>query len=126
MSPLWMVDLSNHQAGIDIEQIAREGYSAAICKATEGTTFRDGQFAGWIPRIRAAGMLPGAYHFLRNSDGAAQARAFHARVAAVGGPAGMLCALDNEHDATHATTTGFVAEWHRLTNGHPLIMYTGA
>jgi GH25 family lysozyme M1 (1,4-beta-N-acetylmuramidase) len=126
MSPTWIVDLSNWQAGINIEQIAREGYSAVICKATEGSTFRDAQFDGWIPRIRNTGMIPGAYHFLRAGSGSAQARAFHARLAAHGGPAGFLCALDNEKDATLADTRAFVAEWSRLTNNHPLIMYTGA
>jgi len=124
--PLYILDISNHQGNFNITRAAAEGYSAIICKATEGRTFRDAKFNRNIPLIRNAGMIPGAYHFLRAGNGAAQARAFHARVAAHGGPSGWLCACDNEADASWATTTAFVAEWHRLTAGHPLIMYTGA
>lgn len=124
--PVWLVDISNWQAGIAIEEIAREGFSACVVKATEGTTYRDPQYDGWIPRIIATGMIPGAYHYLRNSDPVAQARAFHGRVAAHGGPQGWLIQLDNEEDATWEVTAGWVAEWNRLTGRHPFLMYTGA
>jgi hypothetical protein len=122
---IWLADISNHQGDISIEQIVAEGYSAVICKASEGTTFRDGWFDGWIPRIRDAGAIPGAYHFLRAGDGAGQARIFWARVADHGGPAGFLCALDNEADASWEDTRAFAAEWNAITGGHPLLMYTG-
>lgn len=124
--PIWIADISNWQAGISIEQIVAEGYAAIICKASEGGDFLDGQFDAWIPRIRDAGAIPGAYHYLRAGDGAAQARILHRRVAAHGGPAGFLVACDNEADAGWDTTVAFVAEWHRVSGGHPLIMYSGA
>ena len=71
-------------------------------------------------------MIPGAYHFLRSGSGAAQAQAFHARVSAHGGPAGLLIALDNEKDADYDTTRAFIAEWNRLSGNHPILMYTGS
>jgi lysozyme len=123
---IWLIDISNYQTGLDIDQAGREGYSAVICKATEGVSYRDPRFDTFIPQVKAAGLIPGAYHFLRASDGAAQARAFHARVAAQGGPGGFLCACDNEQDATWDVTREFYAEWARLTGGHPLMMYSGA
>lgn len=122
---IWLADISNHQGDISIEQIVAEGYSAVICKASEGTSFRDGWFDGWIPRIKAAGAIPGAYHFLRAGDGAAQARILHARVADHGGPSGFLCALDNEADASWETTVAFAETWREISGGHPLLMYTG-
>src|SRR5689334_14942227 len=85
-APLWIADISNWQAGLNVEQVIAEGYTAIVCKATEGTTYRDGQFDGWIRRIRAAGAIPGAYHFIRNGDGAAQARFFLDRLRPHGGP----------------------------------------
>lgn len=124
--PTWLVDLSNWQAGIDIAHIAQEGYTAAICKASEGATFRDAQFDNWIPRIVSAGMIPGAYHYLRAGDGATQARAFLDRVRDHGGPNGWIIAVDNEKDASLATTTMFIDTWKELTDDHPILMYTGA
>lgn len=123
---LFAVDISSHQGAFDVVRAAAEGYSACLCKATEGRTFRDPRFDRNIPLVKASGMVPGAYHFLRSGDGAAQARAFHARIAAHGGPAGWLCACDNEADASWSTTMAFFAEWGQLTGCHPLIMYSGA
>ena len=126
MADTWVLDISNYQGSFDVARAAAEGYSAILCKATEGTTFRDSTFDRNLPLIMAAELIPGAYHFLRSSDGAAQARAFHARVAANGGPAGWLIALDNEADATWDVTCAWVTEWNRLTDHHPFLMYSGA
>lgn len=124
--PVWLADISNWQAGINIEQVVREGYAAVVCKATEGGTFNDKQFDNWIPRIRKAGAIPGAYHYLRAGNGAAQARHFLNRLKRHGGPDGMLIQLDNEKDASWDTTKDWVKEWNRLTGNHPILMYTGA
>jgi hypothetical protein len=123
---IFVVDISGHQDAFDAARAGREGYAAVICKATEGRTYNDPRFDTFIPQIKAAGLIPGAYHFLRAGDGAAQARAFHARVTAHGGPGGFLCACDNEQDATLAATKAFFAEWARLSGNHPLMMYSGS
>ena len=47
---IWLLDISNHQGDFNVAQAAAEGYAAVICKASEGTTFRDPLFDGWIPR----------------------------------------------------------------------------
>lgn len=122
----WILDISNWQGDFDIAQAAREGYDAIICKATEGTGTPDGWFDTFIPKIRAAGKIPGAYHFLRCGDGAGQAREFHSRVRNHGGPDGWLIGLDCESDGYTREILDWVGEWNRLTGGHPFMFYTGA
>jgi lysozyme len=110
----------------DVAQVAREGYSACVCKATEGVGYQDPKFDRDIPLIQASGMIPGAYHFLRDGDGAAQARAFLTRVAQYGGPDGWLIQLDCESDGYGPEMTAWAAEWNRLTGNHPFLIYSGA
>jgi hypothetical protein len=53
------------------------GGDYVICKASQGLFFNDGYDDQWIAQVRAAGKLPGHYHFadLRN-DGVAEADFF--------------------------------------------------
>ncbi len=115
----------DYQAGIDFAKLKAQGYTFASVKATQGTTFTVGLFADWVARIRAAGMIPGGYHWINAGDGAAQARYFHNHLAAVGGPEGLLIQLDCEDNATLADVQAWAAEWRRLTAWHPFLMYTG-
>ena len=126
MAITWLVDISNWQGNINIAQIAREGYSACVCKATEGTTYKDPKFDRNIAEIKKTRMIPGAYHYLRDGDGAAQARAFHDRVKKHGGPNGWLIQLDCESDGNVAEMTAWAKEWKRLTRNHPFLIYSGA
>jgi hypothetical protein len=82
-------------------------------------------FATWIPQIRAAGLVPGAYHWIRRGSGAQQAQFFYNLVRQVGGPEGMLIQLDCEDDATYADIVAWRDEWRRLSGGHPFLLYTG-
>jgi len=129
----WGLDVSNHKPwGFDFPRARREGYTFCFTKATEGTSYVDknwynrGSDQGYAVRIPEAGLIPGAYHFLRAGDGAAQARHFLARVKDAGGPTGWVCSCDCEADASWDTLYGFYAEWAQLTGGHPLPLYTGA
>jgi GH25 family lysozyme M1 (1,4-beta-N-acetylmuramidase) len=123
---LYLFDISNHQGWFDVDLAIKEGYSGGIFKSSEGTTYRDPTFAQNVAACRNAGGVPGAYHFLRNGEGAEEARIFHRVVTASGGPDGMLCVCDTETDATWTDVQAFYAEWNRLTGNHPLIMYSGA
>ena len=129
----WGLDVSNHKPwGFDFPRAKREGYTFCFTKATEGTSYTDknwynrGSDAGYAVRIPEAGLIPGAYHFLRAGDGAAQARYFLTRVKDAGGPTGWVCSCDCEADASWDTLYAFYAEWQQLTGGHPLPLYTGA
>lgn len=120
----WLVDISHWQGTINIGRIAREGYAACVCKATEGTTYTDPTFARHAAAVVKAGMIPGAYHYLRDGDGAAQARHFHRQVSRAGGPNGWLIQLDCEADGYGPEITAWAKEWRRLTGGHPFLIYS--
>ncbi|MFI5493580.1 GH25 family lysozyme [Actinoplanes sp. NPDC051859] len=122
----WLVDISHWQGDIDIAQIAREGYSACVCKATEGTNYKDPTFDRNITAVIKAGMIPGAYHYLRAGDGAAQARHFYQQVRQLGGPDGWLIQFDAESDGYGTEMTAWAAEWSRLTGNHPFFIYSGS
>ena len=72
-----VIDLSHHNAHVDLAAAANAGIVGVIHKATEGMTFVDNMYT--VRRLQAAahGLLWGAYHFGTGSaDGATQARRF--------------------------------------------------
>lgn len=122
---------TTYQAGLDVERVAREGYGGLLVKATQGASgyTAPATFDDWIRRGRAAGMVVGAYHWLTSAPAGAQLDHYLGRLAKVGGPDGMLCAVDVEDTAappTWATLRAFVSGWQERTGGHPLILYSGA
>lgn len=129
---IWLVDVHPaYQAGLDVERVAREGYSGLIVKATQGATgyTAPSTFDSWVRRARAAGMVPGAYHWLTSAAAGGQLDHYLSRLDAVGGPEGMLCAVDVEDTAsppTWAVLKSFVEGFRQRTSGHPLLLYTGA
>lgn len=125
--PIYGVDVHDgYQAGISFPLLYQQGYRFAAVKLTEGTGYVRDAGADWIRAVRAAGMIPGAYHWLTASDGAAQARWFHQHVVAAGGPDGMLIQLDAEADGLGPQISAWVAEWRRLTGWYPFLIYSGS
>lgn len=125
--PIWIADISNWQGGIDAAQIVREGYAAVVCKASEGTTFTDPDFVNWVAEIRAAGGIPGAYHYIRAGNGAGQAHHFMDRIGAAGGlGGGMIIQLDCEADSSWQDIQDFASTWNGATGNHKFLIYTGA
>lgn len=78
-----------------------------IHKASEGSNFKDSYFAPNITAAReAGGIVLGAYHFmLGDADPVAQAHNFLAQLALVGGPQGLIIAIDVESEAGHPDPT---------------------
>lgn len=123
------IDVSRHQGYVDWTAVAR-AKDFAFVKATDGIRY---PYIGWFrenwPRLRATeGIVAGAYHWLTGADPAAQARYF---VAELGNVDGVLCALDVERDTDGSFPTidkvrGFATEFARLTDGHPLVIYSGS
>src|SRR4051794_25361600 len=71
------IDVSNHNGVIDWQAVKDAGISFAFIKATEGDAFVDRYFATNMARCRAAGVIPGAYHFYHHDiDPAEQADHF--------------------------------------------------
>jgi GH25 family lysozyme M1 (1,4-beta-N-acetylmuramidase) len=98
--PIWGVDIHpRYQAGVNIEQIRRDGFDFLAVKVSEAT---DGSFlpagsADFLRRGKAAGLLCLGYHYLRAGNEDAQARLFAAQLRAAGVP-GMLDAEDGAGD----------------------------
>lgn len=124
---LYGVDVHDgYQAGLSFPTLARQGYTFAAVKLTQGAGYVRGAAGDWIRAARSAGLIPGAYHWLTAGDGAAQARWFHRHVTAAGGPDGMLIQLDCEDDGYGPQMRAWADEWNRLTGGHPFLVYSGA
>lgn len=124
---LYGVDVHDgYQAGLSFPTLARQGYTFAAVKLTQGTGYARDLGDDWVRAARAAGLIPGGYHWLTAGNGAAQARWFHAKVVESGGPDGMLIQLDCEDNAGYADVLDWRDEWNRLTGGHPFLVYTGA
>lgn len=71
------VDLSNHQAHVDMRQLAAQNLKFVYMKATEGSTYVDNYFADNWRNAKEAGLARGAYHFFSfDSTGAEQAQNF--------------------------------------------------
>ena len=101
-----VIDLSHWQREVDFARVRQAGIAAAILKASEGSGAVDPRYGERAAAARQAGLLLGAYHFLDDSDGAAQADNFLAAVAPGGGPcADLLVALDLEPDPGGAGAT---------------------
>ena len=71
------VDLSNHQADVNMQTLASQNIKFVYMKATEGDYYVDTYFAANWENAKAAGLARGAYHFFSfDSTGAEQAQLF--------------------------------------------------
>ena len=126
-------DVSNYQGKVDWATLGK-GLAFAFCKATEGTTFEDAEFAANWAGIKSAGLYRGAYHFLHPADSAtAQAQYFMNMVKAHGLLPGDMLVCDAEvtdglADASvNSSTKAFCDEVMRIAGPHcPVIVYTYA
>lgn len=66
------IDVSSYQATQDWAAQKKDGVVFAFAKASEGQTSRDAKFATHITGIKAAGLVPGAYHFAWPTQDAAR------------------------------------------------------
>ena len=87
------LDLSHYDDLQDIAKVKAAGIVGIINKASEGPGMVDRTFAIRRPVVLGAGMLYGAYHFLRPGNMVAQAEHF---LNVVGDPTGLLLAADWE------------------------------
>lgn len=73
--PVRGIDVSAHQGMMNLDAVAKAGYEFIFIKATEGTDYRDPNFALNYMKAGHAGLMRGAYHFFRfDRDGIDQAR----------------------------------------------------
>lgn len=133
------VDVSSHQGtAVDWAKVAAAGFKFAINRACLDTK-PDATWPDNTRRARAAGLIPGAYHFLYPSGGGGSAarpaaEQCDAFLAAIGNPDGLLIALDVESDKTpdgfvykptFADVKAWVARFREKHPTHPLLIYSG-
>ena len=126
------IDASRHQGTVDWGMVRNAGHSFAFIKATDGIAYK---YITWfhlnLPQVKAAGLVPGAYHFLvDHHPGDAQARYYVQEVNRAGGFQGVVPVVDIEREADGTTPRiehlrAFVAEFRRLVPGRPILIYTG-
>ncbi len=63
------VDISNHQAGLDLGRVFGEGYEFVIAKVSEGDGYRDPYWPGFRDATLAAGKILVGYHYVRADSG---------------------------------------------------------
>jgi GH25 family lysozyme M1 (1,4-beta-N-acetylmuramidase) len=122
------IDVASYQGYPNWESVAAAGYDFAITKVTEDDGYVNPTFAYNWNRIKAAGMIRGAYHFARpqGNDAVTEADYFVDLVEQQGIETGDILALDLEAGA------GDLGPWvlafcRRVEErcGFPPIIYTG-
>ncbi|MGH3536359.1 MAG: glycoside hydrolase family 25 protein [Pseudonocardiaceae bacterium] len=66
-------DVSDYQGTVDWAQVKREGFSFALAKCTEGSTWRGRTYARNRDGVRAVGMAFAAYHYVTTDSPTSQA-----------------------------------------------------
>jgi GH25 family lysozyme M1 (1,4-beta-N-acetylmuramidase) len=119
---LFGIDISYFQGAVDFEKAKASGVSFVIAKVSEGHTYLDPHYLSNKRAIPAAGLVPGAYHFLRPLNGSSIAT-----------QADWFCEWADP-DAIHALDVeaagpldvkGFVAAYRKHYPTKTLLMYTG-
>lgn len=130
------IDVSHHQGTVNWTKVAADNIAFVFLKATEGQTYKDTTFGGHAKAAKAAGLMVGAYHFLRAAsvDAAVlEARFFVNTVNAAYGADKLDFPLvmdyeNNPNNLTYAAinqvSKAFLKEVERLTGRKPII-YTG-
>lgn len=81
MSYIQGVDVSGYNPSVNWQKLRNQDIRFAFIKATEGTGYFNEFFDGQWTGAKSAGILRGAYHYLRGDvDGAEQARHFLSKV----------------------------------------------
>lgn len=112
------VDVSEWQGRPDWKRAKASGLAFAIARAQFGTSHPDKSYPYNRAAIPAAGLVPGAYHFLTSAPAAAQADLFCAAA-----DPHAIHVLDVEY--AHLDVPGFVARYRRHYPTKTLLIYTG-
>ncbi|WP_394621312.1 LysM peptidoglycan-binding domain-containing protein [Lentzea sp. JNUCC 0626] len=119
------IDVSMWNAINDANAVRANGITYAWVKATEGVGYVDPSFFAKVRQLKAAGIVVGAYAFLRAGSGAAQARHFRT----VAGDAGCLDAgsllpmLDMEAADVRSGANSYVTEFYDTLRVEPAEVY---
>jgi len=101
-------DISSYEAGLTIQP----GTVAVIAKATEGTYYRDANYADFKAQAARIGAVFSAYHFLKAGGGAAQADYCYAMVGST--PVMLDVETEGASKPTVADCAAFIARMREL------------
>ena len=105
------VDISNYQAGLDLIRAKSAGIEFAICKLSEGRTYKDRQFDTFYRQAEACGLPLGAYVYSHaTTPDAAVAEANYALTLLNGRPLLLGVFMDIETETQMAVTKSQLAE----------------
>lgn len=123
-----VVDISHYEVITDqgFKDALNDGIWGVICKATQGTVYKDDKFLSFMSAARMAGQLVGAYHFATGDDPIKQVEHF---LDVVKPDASTLVALDFERNPNGNTMSikqavVFLKEIERRL-GRKAVIYSG-
>lgn len=105
---IFFPDISSYEAGL----IIQPGTVAVIAKATEGTYYKDAQYANFKAQAAHVGAVFSAYHFLKAGGGMAQADYCHAMVGST--PVMLDVETEGTSKPTVADCAAFIARMRAL------------
>jgi GH25 family lysozyme M1 (1,4-beta-N-acetylmuramidase) len=117
-----VVDIYHGDNVSDFTKAYAAGYRGIIHKATEGSAMTDHAYGDRRKRAIDAGMLWGAYHFIRPGDPIAQAKRF---VDAADPTPNTLLALDHEDPNVTLLTARQFLEAIEVQTGRKAVLYSG-
>ena len=128
-NPVFMIDAHpEFQSELNFERAAREGYVGALIKTSQGSKFVPKGFANYYRGVRDAMDISGVYHFLDGTaTGRAQADHFLSTIERVGGPDGMIIAVDFEDESpppTNHILEHFIEALRRHIPTRPILVYS--
>ena len=123
--PALGVDVSDNVGAVDWEKVATDGYAFAFVKATDGISYPrvDYFYDNW-PKMKAAGIIRGAYHFYESGDDpVAQANYFASALQKAGGLGknDLPPVLDFERATSGANVLKFLQTLKAKTGRNPII-----
>ena len=101
----FLVDIAKYQAGLNIAEVKREGFSAVLARASTGYDggTKDSQFASFKSQAKKAGIMFGAYHFLYPANSVSVDHQANVCASAVGDKS-IPVMIDHEPDGSSAPT----------------------
>ena len=119
------IDVSDNVGSVNWAEVAAAGYPFAFVKATDGVSYsRVGYFYENWPKMKAAGIIRGAYHFYESGDDPVAQANYFASVLAKAGRLGrddLPPVLDFERATSGANVLKFLEALKAKTGRTPII-----
>lgn len=118
------IDVSDNVGTVDWDEVKAAGYSFAFVKASDGVSYPQQYFQQNWPRMKASGIVRGAYHFYESGDDPVeQAKYFASVIDRAGGldRDDLPPVLDFERATSGSNVLKFLNQIEQLTGRTPII-----